>query len=211
MYIGEEDTKEDFYGRKGIYCMTNEQFYEMLGNINGKYITEAKKSSHQKSKKRIFPAAAAALTVCLCLTGLTALAGTEKIKGYFKDIRRWDGAVTGTTYEQATEEIAVWLTVTDNMIFVELQIQNPDVPPYREFDKFGIRHYEITDEQGNILQTEDTDRLAALSGSCVSIGLPLNTLTSGNYILHIDELVGDKKADQPLALHGCWECSFTIK
>lgn len=47
------------------------------------------------------------LVLCLCLTGVTALAATGKLQGFFSDITGWNGAVVGTSYEQATKELEV--------------------------------------------------------------------------------------------------------
>lgn len=49
----------------------------------------------------------ASLVVCFCLLGATVLAASGQLKGFFKDIVRWDGAVIGTSYEQATDEISL--------------------------------------------------------------------------------------------------------
>ena len=188
--------------------MTKEQFYEMIGNISDNYIIEAKEICKKKSGRHFPAAAAAVLAVCLCITGITVLAGTETLKGFFKDIRRWDGAVIGSTYEQATEEVNMQAVTVGNILSVELQIVNPVEIPYRTFDECGIQSYEITDAQGKTVLAEETANTVPLSDSSVIIELPLGTLPVGSYTLHIYELAGSSKADQPLTLRGDWKCKF---
>ena len=129
----------------------------------------------------------------------------------FKDIRRWKGAVIGSTYEQATEEVEVQTYVSDGLLFAELQFLAPDEFPYREFDSFGIRSYEITDEQGKTVMAEKKANMNILSGSLVTIPVFPDPLPVGSYTLHIYELVGSSKVDQPLTLHGNWECNFIVE
>ena len=67
------------------------------------YIETEKKRMNKMFKKPMV--AVASFAVCVCLMGVTALAATGKLEGYFRDIKRWDGAVIGTAYEQATDEV----------------------------------------------------------------------------------------------------------
>ena len=43
---------------------------------------------------------------------------------------------------------------------------------------------------------------------CVSV--PLDKISAGEYTLIVDELIGSKKADQPLVISGEWQCSFAF-
>lgn len=36
-------------------------------------------------------------------------------------------------------------------------------------------------------------------------------ISPGNYSIVISELEAEKKAEQPLGIHGTWSCNFTIK
>ena len=45
--------------------------------------------------------------VLLCAVLPNAMAASGMLKGFFRDVKRPDGAVIGTTYEQATDEIAI--------------------------------------------------------------------------------------------------------
>jgi len=42
----------------------------------------------------------------------------------------------------------------------------------------------------------------------ITVAIPLETLESGSYKLIVDSFVGGSKADQPLEIHGNWECEF---
>ena len=95
--------------------------------------------------------AAAALALCLCLTGITALAATGRLQGFFKDITNWNGAITGTSYEQATEEIRVSAAVDGELLIVDVEFLIPETVPYSEFEQFGIGSYEVVDEAGIVV------------------------------------------------------------
>ena len=56
--------------------------------------------------------AVATFAVCFCFISMAALASTGKLQGFFKDVTNWSGAITGTTYEQSTEEVE--LSVLDD-------------------------------------------------------------------------------------------------
>ena len=58
-----------------------------------------------------------AVVLCLCLS-VTVLAATGISKGYFRDITNWQGAVVGTSYEQASDEISMDATVNGNELTV---------------------------------------------------------------------------------------------
>ena len=69
--------------------------------------------------------------------GVTTLAATGKLEGFFKDIKRWDGAIVGTSYEQATDEIDVSviegyseMTTDNNFVVLTIKIVNNSGEPY---------------------------------------------------------------------------------
>ncbi len=152
---------------------------------------------------------AASLVLCLCVTGVTALAASGKLEGFFKDIRGWNGAVTGTSYEQATHEVEVNITEVSEELVVEVKMLKVEDAPYRYFELLGIKTYEILDNQDNvILKGTASEMMGVFEGkSCIS--LSVNSLLSGEYKLLVTELVGSSKADQPLVVRGTWECDFT--
>ena len=152
--------------------------------------------------------AVASLALCICLTGISAMAATGKLQGFFKDITRWDGAVVGTSYEQATEEMQVSATETAEGLEIEVIFLTPEQAPYLYFEQFGIQTCEIVASDGKVMVEEITSELAEIQDGKVNILLTLEELPKGSYKLHISEMVGAKKADQPLVLHGAWECEF---
>ena len=170
--------------------------------------TEEKKMNTVKQFFRKPMVVAAAFALCFCLTGVTALAATGRLEGYFKDVKRWDGAVIGTTYEQATGEVEVKiLEVTDELV-VEVAMLQPETAPYCCFESFGINNYKIMDKNGTVVAKNEPLELSTITDSKVRIDISLNNIAAGEYTLVINELVGSKKADQPLVLSGTWECEF---
>ena len=64
--------------------------------IENCYLARGEKRMRKDKENAFFgkPAAtAAAVALCICLTGMTAAAATGKLQGLFKDIIRWDGAI----------------------------------------------------------------------------------------------------------------------
>lgn len=164
-----------------------------------------------RSKNKFFKqplTVAATLVLCVCITGATSLAATGKLQGYFKDITNWNGAITGTTYEQATEEITVSLEEAGEELSILITITNPEKPPYRESELFGIGNYRIEDMSGNIIVSESSFAERTLFTSQMSLKVPLNQISSGKYKLVIEQFVSEKKADQPLMINGIWEADF---
>lgn len=152
--------------------------------------------------------AVASLTLCFCLAGVTALATTGKLQGFFKDIKRWDGAVIGTSYEQATDEINMRVISMSDELTVTAEMVKPNVAPYSVFETMGIGNYKIVNEDGKVvvegLATEFTE---IVEGEATMV-IPVSDLGSGNYKLVVSEFVGSAKADQPLVLSGTWVCEF---
>lgn len=150
----------------------------------------------------------AALVLCVCITGVTALAATGKLEGFFKDVKNWNGAIVGTSYEQATEEIAVSIGGVGEELSILVLIINPEKPPYSESELFGIQSYRIEDMSGNVIAKENSLEERITFSSQMSLNIPLNEISNGRYKLIIEQFISEKKADQPLVIHGNWECAF---
>lgn len=153
---------------------------------------------------------AASLALCVCLTGATTLAATGKLQGFFKDITRWDGAVVGTSYEQATDEINVSVIAATDELIVTAKMVNPTSAPYSFFETFGIESFEIVDSEGKtVIEGEySTTKMTEILRDKAIISIPLDNLATDTYKLIITEFVGASKADQPLVISGNWECEF---
>lgn len=154
--------------------------------------------------------AAVALGLCLCLAGGTAaLAGGKQ--GFFKDKIRWDGAIIGTTYEQATDEVQLEVSADANGVLVEVIFVDVDMLPYRNLEAIGLRQYQILTEDGTVvLEGTKTDVAEVMEGKA-NILLANEQLPSGTYTLVVTQLISEKKADQPLVISGAWECPFVFE
>ena len=107
------------------------------------YIETEKKKMNKMFKKPMV--AVASFALCVCLMGVTALAATGKLEGYFRDIKRWDGAVIGTAYEQATDEVELNIVEVSDKLVVEITMVNFKEAPYSFFEMFGIKNYKIVE------------------------------------------------------------------
>ena len=153
--------------------------------------------------------AAVFVAVALCLSlSVTALAATGILKGHFKDIANWQGAVVGTSYEQATDEINVNATANGEKLIVQATFADPQMFPYRETEKLGIAAYKIVDVNGNVVKEGVAESTEVANGQA-TINIQLNDIDSGSYKLIVTAFVSEKKADQPLNINGSWECAFT--
>ena len=150
--------------------------------------------------------AAAALAVCLCLTGITAMATTGK--GFFQDIKRFDGAITGQTYQNATEEILVYAAVEEDMLTITLDMLKHEHFPYAELELLEIKKYRVYDVSGNVVMEDIMWEDVVAEENKFIFNIPAEGLAEGDYKLELDVLCGSKKADQNLLIYGNWECEF---
>lgn len=168
-----------------------------------------KKSTGKKMRKPMV--IAVSLAVCGCITGVTALAATGHLQGFFKDKTRWDGAVVGTTYEQATDEINVSVTSGEGAITVTAEFVNPKAAPYGFISKFGITDYTIFDANGNVFVKDGKTAMTAISDGKIEFIIPVDNLEKGDYKLEISQFTGGAKAEQPLPVNGQWVCEFAVE
>ena len=170
----------------------------------------AQKKNHTSSARKWSRIAtvAAAVTLCLGLGGVTAMAAGGKLEGFFADVTRWDGAVVGTTYEQATEEIEVSAVVNGDRLIVEAVLLKANEAPYAFIDSLGVQVYSVEDEDGNVVEKGDSLVTGIMTDGKVLVELPLDELESGSYKLVITEFTGEAKAEQPLPIKGYWMCEF---
>lgn len=174
---------------------------------------DTNKQSVKKRAGRKWPriaTVAAAVTLCLGLGGVTVMAASGKMDGFFADVTRWDGAVAGMTYEQATEEIEVSAVVSGDRLVVDAVLLKAGEAPYAYVDGFGVQKYQIVDAKGDVIAEGISSEAVAITDGKVSVALPVDELESGNYTLIITEFVGTAKADQDLPIKGYWECEFAL-
>ncbi len=152
---------------------------------------------------------AAAFVLCIGVMGVGVLAATGNLKGYFKDIKNRNGAIVGTTYEQASEELNISVVEAADELNVLVTIVKPNVPPYMTFDELGIGSYKIVDALGNVVaEGDNTDRVGIADGQ-IHVKIPMENVAGRTYKLIVNSFVGASKADQPLEINGLWECEFT--
>ena len=178
---------------------------------------------HTMSKPKITMkrtlALVAVLALCIITVTMTPLANS--IKGFFSDIVRFDGAITGTKYENATNDIKVdvlELTSENGNVIIPLDLtfENPTEAPFPYIQEVAISEYKIFDNNNKeIIKTkvsaEDGDK-GTVSDGKVLVNLSLNDakLKSGEeYTIVIEKMYGLSKADAPLHITGTWECNFT--
>ena len=153
--------------------------------------------------------AAVFVAVALCLSlSVTALAATGVLKGFFQDITNWSGAVVDTSYEQATDEISMDVTVNGNELTALATFINPQMAPYSEAEKLSIAAYQIVDANGKVVAAGAAESTKIVNGQA-AINIKLNDIGSGSYKLIVTAFVSEKKADQPLNINGNWEYAFT--
>lgn len=172
-------------------------------------IAEKKNYKNRKKWSRI-ATVAAAVALCLGLGSVTTLAATGKLEGFFADETRWDGAVVGTTYEQATEEIEVSAYVEGEKLIVEAVLLKANEAPYAVIENWGIGKYSVTDEEGKVVAEGSISPMFEAVDGQISIEISLDKLESGKYTLGITDFTGGSKADQPLPVKGYWECGFEL-
>lgn len=148
-----------------------------------------------------------ALVICLSLA-VTALAATDTLTGFFRDIQNGYGTIVGTSYEQATAEIHMEVTASSKELIVQAAFADPQMIPYADSEYLGIAEYRIVDENNKVMKEGAAESAEVINGQA-AIHIPLDDIGSGSYRLVVTAFVSEKKADQPLNLNGTWESSFT--
>ena len=177
---------------------------------------------HAMSKPKITMkrtlAIAAVLALCIVTVAMTPLA--NPIKGFFSDIIRFDGAITGTRYENATNDIKIdVLELTTEKgnatIPLELIFENPTEAPFPYIQEVAISEYKILDSNNKEivkrkLSPEDSDK-GTVSDGKVLVNISLNDAKlkpAEEYTIVLEKMYGLSKADAPLHITGTWECKF---
>ena len=169
-------------------------------------ISQTRKVSNMKKNTFKRPAAVfAAMAICLSLS-ISAMAASGMLKGFFQDIKRPDGAVIGTTYEQATDEIAIKLNVIDDVLAVEASFAGKAL---FEAEELALGSYKIVDGNGKIVKEGTSTGHSEIADGCTTIKIYIADVEDGSYKLVINSFIATKKADQPLTVNGNWECNFT--
>ena len=191
--------------------MPDEMKLRIIKNCQAKTLYEMEGNTMNRTKtnswKKKSTAVAAVVFLCLCFTAAVSATG---LSGFFQDIINHKGAVSGTQYEQASDELEVSIASSENGITILTTMVNPNIAPYSEFEILGIDSYQIVDMTGNIIIEGGRTDLFEIINAEAEIKIPLDNITAGDYKLVINAFVGGKKADQPLSINGVWECEFSI-
>ena len=148
---------------------------------------------------------AAVIVLCLCATVAAA-----NHFGAFKDVTNWTGAVVGTEYVQATDEIAVTAGAEQATLTVTAVFLTPETAPYSEEEAFSVGSYQIVDAFGNVIVGGEGDDFVEIVDGEAVMTISLDGIDNGDYKLLISSFVGSKKADQPLKISGDWACDFSV-
>lgn len=186
--------------------MTSEHISEALQFLDDDLLLQTESLRNRKQggipmKKRLSVLIAAALiTTLCCVTAFAAVSG-----GWFADVKNGFGAVTGTEYHNATEEISVTAEADNSLLTVHVTFLAPEQFPYREVETLRIGDYTIGDLHGT-----ETEAVPIGNGTA-QLTVPIGELPAGEYALSIEQFIGEKKAEQPLPIYGDWECKFTVE
>lgn len=180
------------------------------------------REENQMNKKRLFRtvlATAAVAGVCILTTGNTAIGNT--VKGFFKDVVGWNGAVVGTEYLQATEEIkidVVQATVENGstQLCLEVTFTEKEQIPWKYIEEMALGSYKILDEEGKEVVIVENEEAEGVKGTIVNgktqIIFEIEQLVENTeYTMVIESMYGLKKADAPLKITGNWEYNFKVQ
>ena len=183
-------------------------------------MTKTKKGNTINRMGRL-AATAAVLAICFCVLNNTSMA--TGVKGFFKDVTRFDGAVVGTEYVQATEEIDVCIVTAAReqeklLLSMEITFLNEAELPFRDIEELNLGKVQIVDKAGEKMVEITEEHIKSAIGTVSNGKAVINILvTEGEfhsgeeYTLVINSVYGSKKADAPLEMKGNWECAFQVK
>lgn len=178
-----------------------------INKVEGKNMSKPKNIIWLKRASTI----AAVVTIC-AVTVVSAGA----IKGMFKDVKRWDGAVVGTEYVNATNDIEMNIFETnDEYISLDINFENQNEAPFAFVQEVAITDYKVLDNNDKevleVNSTVENGIKGKVENGRILVKLPTNDELNSNqdYKLVINTVYGLAKAEQPLKITGTWECEFT--
>lgn len=178
-----------------------------LNKVEGKNMSKPRNITWLKRVSTV----AAVVTVC-AITVVSAGA----IKGMFKDVKRWDGAVIGTEYVNATNDIEMSINATkDEYISLDINFENQNEAPFAFIQEVAITDYKILDNNDKevleVNSTVENGIKGNVENGRILLELPTNDKLNSNqnYKLVVNTIYGLAKAEQPLKITGTWECEFS--
>ncbi|MDE7310707.1 MAG: hypothetical protein K2N87_03645 [Eubacterium sp.] len=192
-----------------------EDYLEAVGNPAGGRRFRCAGAIHKKI------IAAAAVFVCIIVGCLPSAA--RSLQGYFHDIVRWDGAVTGTEYEAAEQEVKICVSEMiqekEKLLPVHITFSDMTKAPYSDLSagEVALGDYRILDVFDHVIMSAEglqEEIIGKVQDGKVTVMLPFSkeaVAAGSEYRLVIEGIYGIKKADQPLRIRGCWECKFMVE
>lgn len=156
---------------------------------------------------------AAVLAICA-----VTVVSARSLKGYFRDVKNFSGAIVGLEYLNATNEIKFdVLEANDEHITLNANFTNPNEAPFASkfTQELAVTEYKILDKNDKEILTVNSDIedaiTTAIDGEEILIKLPIKDTSlniNDTYTLEISTIYGLSKADQPLKITGDWKCEF---
>lgn len=190
--------------------------FNLKNVVNKKEINKLEGRSMNKYKNVdwIKRAATIAAVVSICL--ITVVAANPE-KGFFKDVTRFDGAIRGTEYVNAQNEVTFKVIQDEegNETFeLEVEFVKKDVAPFKYIQEIVIPEYKIVNEKDEeILSVKNS--LENATKATVEDGKVLLKLTipeeitsqieSQKHFIEIENIYGLAKTEQPLKISGGWK------
>lgn len=187
----------------------------------------------KKEEKRGYSAAkrmaVTAATLALVLAGSNGLVyaatGSTWMGGIFSDITNFTGAVVGTEYVQATEEVSISITEAvieegDVLLTLDMDFLYKDKAPYKYLEQVSVTDVIIVDVGGREIPVqvaadcEESPSCAITTEGGSSIQLRISDpmmKKAGNYTMRLESFWGMSKADAPVEIKGSWSCGFTVE
>lgn len=169
-------------------------------------------------------AGAAVLAFSILLFSTSGFA--DAVKGFFIDITNWNGAVIGTEYQNATNEITVVVgekEIQSNKIFFPLVItlNEPEKGPYSILEAFSIGEFEVLRNGETVnkeqisfeagakseygFEIKDEEKLLIQENHEFKTNLAIKDSSTSAYTLVIKSFFIQSKGDAPLEVKGQWE------
>lgn len=185
----------DFYGIK-----ENAESIRMPESVRQEITKNLQNRKEQTMKRKSIRLAPIAAVLALCLLIPLGASAAGK-SGFFQDLFGRGGAIVGTTYNNATQEIAVTAAVEENSITVTARLTQPEALPYRDLEELSLHSWYLADAEGKCLMEGEATQPVSIQGDTITFTIPSAPDAA---VLCIESFQGHKKADQPLTISGDW-------
>ena len=158
-----------------------------------------------------------AAVVALCTITVVS---ADSINGFFKDVTRWDGAIIGSEYANATNDINITTLdmVNENgneILPLNITIAKENEITLKSIQEIAITEYQIVDMNDKEILKVSTTLENATKGKIENGKALLNLFIKEaeldlgkEYKIVINNMFGLAKADGPLEITGNWNCKF---